>query len=211
MKPYFLPGLSLLLLLTSPVSAQISGLVFDDANANGKPDLPRERGLARVRVLATDRLGQRLASTSTDSSGYYRFPPLAAQAVRLEFGPLPAHYHPTQGQYLTRFLPEHKGQHDLGLYRPDTYTGDTPRVAVTIQPIGSHHDPRNQALNISTIRLLQTSQPGGTDSLRVPADQTGCIWGLAHDPTRNCLYAAALAKRHSGYGPLGAEIGRAHV
>lgn len=31
----------------------------------------------------------------------------------------------------------------------------------------------------------------------------GAVWGLAHDVSRRQVYAAALAKRHVGFGPGG--------
>lgn len=202
-RPLLLPLLSLWLLST-PAWAQIHGRVFSDHNANGRLDQPTEAGIARVEVSLHDRLGQQVASTRTDSAGYYRFPRLTAQSLRLQFASLPADHYPTGSFRLVRFVRQADEGADLGIYQPALFVGDQPKLAISIQPLGTHADKRSDSLGVTAIQLLRINGQSVADTtLRVKPALVGSIWGLAHDAYRGRLYAAALAKRHSGFGPLG--------
>lgn len=203
-RPLLLPLLSLWL-LSAPARAQIHGRVFSDHNANGRLDQPIETGVARVEVSLYDRLGQPVASARTDSAGYYRFPRLTAQPLRLQFTSLPADHYPTGAFRLVRFVQQADEVADLGVYQPTLFMGDQAKLAISIQPLGNHGDKRSDSLGITAVQLLPVGGRAGTDTtLRVKPALVGSVWGLAHDAYRGRLYAAALAKRHSGFGPLGA-------
>lgn len=190
-------------LFSAPLQAQIHGRVFADQNANGQFEPASEKGLARISVRLYDRLGQEVARTLTDSSGSYQFTRRAPQPLRLQFTDLPAGYYPTGDHRLVRFVRAASEACMLGIYQPHQFVGTAPQLAVSVQPLGNHGDPRADSLDISTIRLLATGTADTATRLRVAPAQTGAIWGLAYDPARRVLYAAALAKRHSGFGPLG--------
>ncbi|TDB58533.1 SdrD B-like domain-containing protein [Arundinibacter roseus] len=191
-------------LLCQNALAQVGGRAYQDLNANGKYDSPSEKGISQIKVLAYDRMGQLLGTSLTDTIGLYSLSGIPPQPLRIEFEGLPVGFHPTIGQYLNRFIDGRRREViDLGLYQPTAYVSESPKIAVSIQPMGDHTDSRIDSLGISTIRILMSDSLVRDDRIQISPKYTGCIWGLTYDRSHNLLYSAALAKRHSGFGPLG--------
>jgi len=125
--------------------ASLGDVVWDDRNRNGIQD-SGENGVANVSVHLLDRNGSLLQSTTTDTSGMYRFENLEPSEYRVEFDltTLPAYYvvtpqnigshndandsdaDPVTGiSHLIRLDGgEHDGSIDMGIHLPPTSLGD---------------------------------------------------------------------------------------
>lgn len=184
--------------LASPLAAQVSGRAWLDANANGRHE-PTEGGL-RLTVRAYGAAGQLLAQTTAQADGSYYLSEVGSQPLRLEFSNLPTGLHPVAGHRLVRFVVP-PAEVPLALHRPAHYTGPGARVAQAVYVNGEYSTP--QADSLAALVAFPARSPQGTPHRLASPRQVGSLWGLAYDRTRGCLFTAAVAKRHSAFGPLG--------
>jgi hypothetical protein len=185
--------------LTHPVSAQITGRVWHDANANGRSEVA-EGGLPRQTVRAFDRHGQELSTTQTDTDGRYRLNVPEGTPLRLVFGGSLPGSHPTPGHARVRFV-RAPAIVDLGLYVPAQYTGPAPRAVQSVFVKGNYTDLAADTL--ATLVSFAAQRSGDAPRRLATPAGSGSLWGLAYERNSQRLFASALAKRHSAFGPLG--------
>ena len=100
----------------------VSGVVFDDVNANGENDT--ELGIPGVMVTAYDRFGQIITQCETDANGTYGLQIADGDyPVRIEFSNFPEGYQPgpsgIHAESTVLFAVEDDSNRDLGLHRPE--------------------------------------------------------------------------------------------
>ncbi|MGA0559040.1 SdrD B-like domain-containing protein [Larkinella sp. VNQ87] len=179
---------------------QPSGQVWQDVNANGRRD-GSETGVASISVKAYDRKGQLVAETHSESDGRYHLAIPNGQPIRLTFGNLPAGLTPLPGHYLHQFIKSSPLEVNLALYQPQVYMGNSPRMALSMQPLGNHKAGESDTL--SSVIIVDALKNRKESKLWAKPVITGSIWSLAFDRAKQRLFSAALAKRHSGFGSLG--------
>lgn len=191
--------LLLLLGLSQQGQAQLSGRLWQDVNANGRADT-HEPPVGSMRVKAYGTAGHLLGETTTDRQGNYHLPLPAGERIRLEFGALPQGLVPAPGQAIVRFLTT-PAEASLGLLAPARFTGPGARAVQAVYVNGSYTDPAADTL--TALVLFAAHQPKGSPRRLASPRQVGSLWGLAYDRVHRRLFAAAVAKRHSAFGPLG--------
>lgn len=165
----------------------------------------REGGLAHCTIRAYDSAAKIVASATTQNNGFYELAIPAGQTVRLEVS-LPT---ATLGSGATWSLVSRQSRHRMvkspathqnwQAYQPEFGGSALPQVAT---PVYVHASAQATGAASTPAIVLRTL---GTDQTSVLATfgQVGAVWGLAHDVSRRQVYAAALAKRHVGFGPGG--------
>ena len=116
--------------LVAPLN-QLGDRVWKDLNANGIQD-EGEPGIAGLRVYLLDAAGTRLATTTTDALGTYRFDQLEAGTYSVQFELADIEY----GCAATQ---PHQGGDDQADSDADPNTGETPPTTLPL-PDGTHSD-----------------------------------------------------------------------
>jgi uncharacterized repeat protein (TIGR01451 family) len=202
-------------------ATQISGVVFRDFNNNGIMDVSGavgaavDSGVADVEVLAfASGAKQSTARTVTDGTGAYTLSGLLAGArYRIEFGRLPAGTYPAPhgdpGATLfsgtsVQFSTAGATQVNLGVNAPCDYCQPDPWVVMPVQRNG-------QPVAGTILGSYAGMYAFPYSATRTTTQQTtlaylssiGSVWGSAYLRGTRTLLAAAMAKRHAGFGPLG--------
>lgn len=201
----------------------ITGTVFRDYNANGAQDA-NEPGIAGIVVTAYDSGGASVSCEST-ATGAYGLDPAGAYPVRLEFT-LPADgslnfLKPgaagSSSHTTVTFVNGPTANINTGFSSPADFCGATPAPALATScfVFGEQNDNADGVNKDQTVLYTFPYGAGSTDltneaQVRTPlpttlaqAKQIGSVWGLAWNPQRQTLYAAAFLKRHTGFGPNG--------
>jgi LPXTG-site transpeptidase (sortase) family protein len=198
------------LVFTSPDPNVVTGNVFTDFNDNGvrgAGDLP----VSGVLATAYDATGATVDSDTTNSSGVYSLSIPNGTQVRIEFSNIPSGLEPgafgVDSGTTVQFVTSPAAGVDLGLSQPSDYCNNNPFL---VMPCYINGDP-----------LVAGSVASQTALVSIPYDaygiydatieeplasyaQVGSTWGLAYQRSTATVFSAALAKRHSGLGPLGA-------
>lgn len=185
----------------------ITGTVFRDFNANGARDTG-EPGVGEITVTAYADTGAVVATVTTDATGAYTLTVAPGSTVRVEFTGWPGYLQPGPGGpdsgTTVLFATEGNTNVNVGLLNPAEYCQTNPTLAT---PLYINGDPllggttANRDVLVSfTYNLSGTSPPPVRLAL---ASQIGATWGLAYQRSSSTLFAAALMKRHVGFGPLG--------
>ena len=195
----------------------VSGVVFDDYNANGVKDT-REPGVGSVSVTEIDATGA-TTTAITKADGTYSLN-VATFPARIEFTSLPANYasgpHGTGSGTIsgttTQFYSAATSSANLGINVPSNYCDNNPGVSTSCYVYGNQLGTTKQPNNGGTVnnsgegvivhfKYLDT---GATMPMAIAtAKQVGTTFGLAYQQTSDTLYAAAFFKRHAGLGPGG--------
>ncbi|NJM39374.1 MAG: hypothetical protein HC853_00700 [Anaerolineae bacterium] len=210
-------------------AGNLGGQAFNDYNSDGVKNTLETIGVAGIRVDVQDRLGNTY-STTTDVDGLYAFTtiPSGNYPVRLQFSNIPAVY--GQGTALgannassVQFPSAPICTAHFSLLNPADYSEPNPTVAI---PRYNRGDPLSVGVvptfafsAIGNPRPYQTSMFSSvvmysstlnTNNAyvagiqrRVPAGQTGSLWGAAWAKQRSMLYLSSVLRRYAGYGPLG--------
>jgi protocatechuate 3,4-dioxygenase beta subunit len=211
----------------------VTGLVFQDFNANGSFDTAGavansgvgstptavDIGVAGVTVTAYDAANAVVGTTTTAANGTYTLDTGAAGPLRVEFTGLPAgvFFGPsgTSSNSAVQFVDAAAGNVNLSLVRPEDISVNDPKVVTNTYVFagGTSRDANAGAGVIVEFSYSSGSASGDPNldnytrptahDLRVRQDNVGTTWGLAYDSSRGKLYAAAFMKRHSGFGPGG--------
>jgi uncharacterized repeat protein (TIGR01451 family) len=213
---------------SSPLAGVISGTVFRDWNGNGKQDpatairIP-EVGIGGITITAYSVAGPAGTATSAADGSYSLTTTDAGNGpYRVEFTNLPAglSYGPagtTSGTAVQFVAATPSGGVSIGLNDPKDYCADNPFVATPCYVSGDPLMPGNAApepVFVAFPYTAGTSTPG--NGLSVPpggnlpmpsklamASQMGAVWALAYQRSTHKAFAAAVVRRHSGFGPLG--------
>ena len=191
----------------------VSGVVFNDYNANGIKDT-REPGVGGVSVTEIDATGA-TTTAITSGAGTYSLT-VATFPARIEFTSLPANYasgpHGTDSGTTTQFVGASTTTASLGINVPSNYCDNNPGVSTSCYVYGNQLGVTTQPNNGGTVdnssqgvivhfKYLDT---GTTMPMAVAtAKQVGTTFGLAYQQSSDTLYAAAFFKRHAGLGPNG--------
>lgn len=190
-------------------------------NGAGTVNLAFDRGLAGVTVTAYDGTGTISSTTTSAANGTYSLVIAGTGPYRVEFTTLPAGFHPApfglNNATTVRFVPDgNSSSVDLGILLPHEYCQNNPELATACYVYGDQITGPN---NTSPVLVSSPYSAGSTrttgaapfadfdapttHALMVPANQLGPTWGMAYQRITRQLYAAALMKKHAGFGPGG--------
>lgn len=180
--------------------AQISGRVWQGQNSNSKTDA-YEPSVGATQVSGYNTAGQLIAQTTTASDGSYQLSVPPGQATRVEFGALSNGWQSTSYSHSIHFVTS-PAEVNLSVYRPTYALGTNLRLVQAVYVNGNYSSAEADSL---AAVVMTTAKPAQSPPTRIATPrQVGSLWGLAYDRTSQHLYGAALAKRHAGFGPLGA-------
>ena len=197
-------------------SAQISGKVFRDFNANGMKDNSasyNEPFVGGVTVIAYPASGSSQTVISNATTGAYSFTGLTLP-VRIEFYPaLTDDYSGPIGSANSssvQFYSANTTLADFGISYPSDYCQSNPTLFVPIYINGRENNseaffsfPYNSTGNTPVNTTLARSQ------------EIGSTWGVAYDRKNNKIYTSAFLKRHvamvDNNGDLKEDLGAIYV
>ena len=203
----FSPGV----ICTNIASDAIGGLVWEDIHFDG--DTSTERtvyGVAGIQVNIFNALNEAVQTTTTDADGNYLFAGLSGHQYRVEFTI------PDNMQGYTK--PSVKGVNshttvqfvttgncaNLGVGNPSLYCDTNPDL---ITPCYISGEPTIGSRSGSGDVLVSYPYAKGATKGDVKHlafnEEMGTTWGIAYARTTQDVFAAAMLKRHAGFGPLG--------
>jgi len=199
------------LIFTSADANTVSGVVFTDYNDNGVRGAG-DIGVAGITVTAYNAAGAVVgAPVLTNATGNYTLAIPNGTPVRLEFTGIPASLRPgafgRDSGTTVQFVTSPAAGVDLGLSKPDEYCQNNPFL---VMPCYVNGDPLlgGSAGTTDVLVSIPNNAYGRTDNTvekpLATGAQIGVTWGLAYQRATNIVFAGALAKRHAGFGPLGA-------
>ncbi|NOT62607.1 MAG: hypothetical protein HOP19_20570, partial [Acidobacteria bacterium] len=216
---------------TADVAGVITGVVYQDYNANGRRDTAAtitnsdgsqlsvafDRGVAGVIVTAYAANGSEAGSTATGADGSYSLNASGSGPYRVEFTNLPAGYFPgpvgDNSRSNVRFVDgaTASGQ-DFGIVLPMAYCQDNPTL-ITACYVGGNQLAGSNPVIVSFPHSAGSSRMDGgmpVDDFDQPphgnlvnSDKVGTVWGLAYARSSRTLYASSFMKKHAGFGPNG--------
>ena len=199
--------------LSTTAGAAINGTVFRDFNANGIKDL-NDPGVGGIAVKAYNASNTLVGTATSMGNGNYSLTlsplPMAGSKVRIEFTSLPAYLEPgpAGSRLLTTVTFAQDGDTgvDLGLANPSDYCQDNPLLATPCYVNGNQlaSNGSNLAGDLPVlVDFAYNVAPNGPHNALARGRQIGSTWGLAYQRRTKLLFAAAVQKRHSGFGPNG--------
>lgn len=196
-------------------SNEVGGIVFHDYDADGTQD-SAELGEQGVSVSAYASDNSLLATTSTDADGEYVITGLTAgTALRLEFSGLDSslYYGPAAssgaGTSVRFVTADGSCSVNVGLSYPYRYCQTDPRI---VSPRHVNGDPLlsgNAGTQLGMVSFLAGDEgvppsASASNPKQVALNsEVGATWGVAYQRSSKSIFAAALMKRHAGFGPLG--------
>jgi hypothetical protein len=217
------------LICTTTINAQVSGVVFRDFDSNGirSDTLPIELGVAGVTVRAFINFDRIPISTSSDAYGNYAFsstdvPP--GSSVRIEFDNfLTGYYTSSYGSNngtSVQFLKAPVGSVDLGINYPSDYCQQAGKLLITSCFVNGNSQT---TLDMNGAPVPLEKQSALTDAMVVfpyeasgiagpgnflpahvgTAGDIGTVWGLAYQRRAKKVFSTAFVKRHTSFGPAG--------
>ncbi|MFK7980659.1 MAG: SdrD B-like domain-containing protein, partial [Saprospiraceae bacterium] len=196
---------------TNLATDAIGGLVWEDFNFDGDISTEsREFGVANIEVIIYNTANKVVASTTTDGNGQYLFPNLSDAAYRVEFN-IPkelknytkATIAGTTSQTTVQFVTPGNCA-NLGLGNPSRYCDATPHL---ITPCYISGEPTSGGTAGNGEVLVSYPYAAGASKSDVNIlsvnREIGSTWGIAYARTSQNVYAAAMLKRHAGFGPMG--------
>jgi len=192
--------------ITSRIGGNVGGVVFNDYNTDGVFS-PNEVGLDSIRIYLYE-CNNPIAVDSawSNANGQYLFQNLTNYPYRVEF--IPIHdldfIHPSfagaNNGTSVQFVVTANCNMAAGFYYPDEYCQTNPDVAFSAFTQGAANQVTEAAVAMFPYNAVDRSAVFG----KIPAsNKLGSVYGLAYDPLRKYLYAAAFLKRHVGLGEKG--------
>jgi hypothetical protein len=202
-------------------SAQISGTVFRDFNANGVQNTPStgvaagEVGVPNITIRAydaDDAVASPTSSATTSANGSYTLSGLVAgTSYRIEFivpdaydysGPVGNH-----NQSSVRFINYTAALSgvNFGINFPENYCQTlNPNLMFTRMvngnPTGGGSSGTTEALITAPYNSTGQTPPFNIDALQ---SEIGSTWGVSYNRSTKKFYTAAVIRRHAGLGPNG--------
>ena len=199
-------GIHLVISRSVYASGTITGTVYVDYNMNGtmdtsgtSPNYAIDSGVQNVTVTAYDASGASRGTATTASNGTYSLAATGTGPYRIEFTSLPAGYFPsatgTNNASTVRFIPDGSSSGiDLGIIKPSFYSQNNPLVTTSCYINGDNTGADD------VLVALKYDRTGSVQHIGL-ASQIGSTWGLAYQRKTKKLFAAAMLKRHSAFGP----------
>ncbi len=200
---------------SAQAAGTISGVVFQDFNQDGlnnttaSAGLPAvDLGVAGVQVRAYDSAGTLQGSATTGANGSYTLTATGTGPYRVEFT-VPAGYQPsaqgTNSGTTIQFVPNGGGTASLGLTIPADYCQNNPLECTSRYVNGDAAAATVVGNTGGLVAFPENSTSAAAAGLitSTVASNIGATWGLAWHRNTNSLFAAAVAKRHTSFGPGG--------
>jgi uncharacterized repeat protein (TIGR01451 family) len=182
----------------SPVSGQIKGEVFQDANNNGIKE-NNDGPLNGVQVSLFDASGSSVGSTSTDINGAYQFTGLTnGSQYRVQFSHTNSYMPSLVGSNsatTVQFVNAPSCNASLGLTLNGASCPSNPQIFSTCFVQG------NTDINASEATLIGLEHNfTNTSAVTKFAShgQTGSVWGLAWKSSANTLFSSSFVKMYTG-------------
>ena len=199
---------------TTIASAQVSGTVFRDFNANGTKDNTStysEPGVPNITVKAYNSAGTQVGSTQTTSAtGTYSFTGLTLP-IRVEFSGLGTGDYTapsgTSNGTSIQFVTAASTNVNFAVNASDDYWNNTaqsnPKYLIPCYVNGDKDSPF--VTNEAAIVAVDESDNGLAPTLDKVAkwSEVGAVWGSAFQRTKDRYFFSAMLKRHAGVGPKG--------
>ena len=199
------------ILFTANLTAQVSGRIYKDFNANGRWDSTAtylDQGRLGTKVEAFDKKGVLKGSTITAADGKYLISGVSGDLL-IHITP-PAFY--TDGfitsanknsQSSIQFIKAPATNVDLGMNFGDDYCGTDPKIVVPCYVVGI----ANTTAADAGLALFNYSA-SGTDHSQIGMpnaflSQIGSTWGGAYQKGTDSFFMAAFMKRHAQFGTGG--------
>ncbi len=209
-------ALTMLALCSIELSAQISGTVFRDYNANGVKNNSatyNEPGAANITVKAYSTTGTLLATTTSLANGTYSFTNVqvpAATKVRLEFtgwqsADFPAPFG-TGNKTSVQFATAPSATSNFGINYPGDYIDNAnARIIVPSYANGDNQTGTTAYPNAKGADGAYAFNYDAVAPASVISDmgQIGAVWATTYHKKADKLFYAAFVKRHVSLGPLG--------
>lgn len=194
-------------LVTWAIQAQVSGTIFQDFNANGMKENTasfNEVGFGGVSITGYGADGTVYGPVLSAADGTYTLAGVN-QPTRIEFTWSEAWLEAgVSGGTNVQFVNGASTNINLPVQDPGFYCHTmSPAMAIPCYLAGQSDG--SFATEPTLVGFEYTSQGSAEDDHVYFAtnQETGTIWGLAYDRLSETLYTAAVAKRHSGFGPQG--------
>ena len=224
LKP--LPACFLLMLFLSISSyAQVSGIVFNDFNANGTKENTatyNEVDMAGVVVNATNPAGAALTvaytggGTSTNTTGNYTVTGGTAGQIRLEFVMPDSYTFASSGASggTTVMFPSGIAQ-NLAVNYPQDYSQASPNLILPCYVGGALTGPNKTYPAIVKFGYFGSSGTISGDANGIPTpysgpptaitdhQHVGAVYGVAYERSSKKAYVGAVLRRHVVFGPQG--------
>ena len=203
----FSPGVT----CTNLAADAIGGTVWEDINFDG--DISTETtvyGVSNIEITIFNSLNEKIGTMTTDTDGNYLFSNLLDLQYRLEFTIPVGMQSYTKGsvagensQTTVQFV-EAGNCANLGVGNPGQYCDTNPYL---ITPCFLSGEPSgNGSAAIGDVLVSYPSAAGATKTdvnMLAINREMGSTWGIAYAKSSQDIYAAAMMKRHAGFGPLG--------
>ena len=200
-----------------PAGSAVSGVVFQDHDANGKRDAGSsttavDQGVGGVTVTAFGPAGTSVGTTKSNADGTWTISGLSG-ALRIEFTNLPKGFKAgpvgADSHSLVQFANAGATGVSVGINIPSDYCQDNPLLAMSCFTFGDQ--VRGAYGSESVLKTFTYGATGSTfdgtatekTTSAATAKQIGATWGLAYDRIGRKLVVGAFHKRYSGYGPGG--------
>ncbi|MEM6319147.1 MAG: SdrD B-like domain-containing protein [Bacteroidota bacterium] len=203
---YFSPGATCVGLAADA----IGGNVWEDINFDGdKSNESSVYGVSGITVTLFGATGQ-VATTTTNSDGNYLFSGLTESRYRVEFTVPNSMQVFTKGtksgtnsQTTVQFVTPGNCA-DLGVGNPGRYCDATPSLITPCFISGEPSLNGSSAIGDVLVSYPYTANATKSDVRTLAYNrQIGSTWGVAYAKTSKNIFAAAMMKRHAGFGPLG--------
>jgi hypothetical protein len=205
----------LLLGVQGTISAQISGSVFRDYNANGIKE-STEPFLTGVVVNAYNSSNALCGTTTTSgiTAPNYSLTGCGSGSVRIEFV-IPASGGCSLNNLIdftsgggasygssVQFANGNSSNINFAVNAPEDYfqASDNPKV---FAPVYYNGNPSNSSVAASNAFMGVNFDASGSKSNIATVGQIGSTWGVAFSKQANKFFTGAFLKRHVGLGPLG--------
>ncbi|HCK65902.1 MAG TPA: hypothetical protein DHW49_06530 [Anaerolineae bacterium] len=198
------------LVFTSADPNTITGNVFTDYNDNGVRG-SGDTGVSGILVTAYDASGATVDSDTTSSTGDYSLSIPDGTQVRIEFTNIPSNLAPgafgIDSGTTVQFVTSPSAGVDMGLSLPSDYCQNNPFIVMPCYINGDPLVAGSVASQVALVSIPYNAYGRYDATIEEPLAtyaQIGATWGLAYQRSTATVFSAALAKRHSGLGPLGA-------
>ncbi|MFY7900063.1 MAG: SdrD B-like domain-containing protein [Chitinophagaceae bacterium] len=208
-----LATISILAITSTNVSAQVSGNVFRDFNANGSKEASssyNEPGVSGITVTAYDAAGTILATTTTDASGNFSFSSgqvSSGTKARIEFTAWKSADYPAalglQNASSVQFVTAPSTAANFAINYPgDYFSNSNPKVIIPGYSNGNNRVSGSSAASSDAVYAYNYDLSGSVDIL-ANLGQIGSVWATAYHRKADKMFYAAFVKRHVALGSLG--------
>ncbi|MEY2755320.1 MAG: hypothetical protein RJB65_1678, partial [Actinomycetota bacterium] len=197
-------------------SGTVTGVVFDDKNADGARVGASEIGVAGAEVRAYDSTGALVSSpnpvlTGADGSYSLTITNAATDDLRVEFT-TPTGYSPSphgvDNGTSVQFVKVDDTGVDFGVLIPTNFCADNLAqdlgsvVATCFYPGASSWTPGT--FNRDSVKYTAwNTGNGNVDAALAANTSTGAVWGLGSQATTGLVFSSAVVRRHADLGPQG--------